>query len=1133
MIRSTMLSKVLIAGGSLLILSGCGGGSSPDLNTTEETPVVLNHPPVAQADNATTDEDSAVSIDVLSNDSDVDGDTLAITNLTQPAHGTTSIENNKVTYTPEANYNGTDSFSYTPYDGTVDGDAVTVLVTINVLNDTSICPDGGAAPSLVLKGSAEQYFVVNDPYFFDHQLSAEAWDNEEGNLTSRIQVDDNVVRDKVGDYAIHYQVEDCAGQKAEANRTIHMVKNYSVFLHSTRLSRTEPWISDGTPEGTHMIEETNSTIRQGYFSLPVKVGDKAYFTSDANGYYDSLWVTDGTAGGTHLVTKTNPHGSDSVNIKGWTDTLLFFEAADGKGLNGRYANTLWVTDGTENSTHLYDGEFVPNGKSFELANGKRCYLVDYWSPKIALWCGDGSIDGTEKVLESDEDTSLTVYRFDQNHILQEGKDLVLWNGTLYETNGTAQSTEAYTDLPDTIKQIAQWNDETFFFTAYIDNKAKLYRSTDPSSDPLEIKDEDNNSVSVELYTGLGDRLYFRAYYPYPWSCSYSGLWKLDNPKTDTQLHKISDERICKVGPEINGNVFTLTSSNDLWVYRVNDNNFTQLDDLHDGLISYSYDTSNICQGKFIVRTYDHGLWATDGTQEGTEQFYSGSVQSFKVLKDQIFFRHYEQSERKYFYYKSQGTAASTERIGQDEYYISASKPIVVGDKELIFPGYNFPLYVHDKTTDETYELMKGINKATEGVVYFSSDKDTVDQFGAIAYFGKNMMFDGQKIVHFKGIREMRKITYLDGKLYFLDMGDRTVTTQLYRMNVDGTEMENLSGVWQWGDDRPKELVRFKGYIYFPKQGKATLSRINNDMTQPENIQDKDDRNITYVRSFMTGEDHLYFQAKEQDGDDGDEVFCTDGTQQGTFEIKDIKPGRESSLSAYGRNRLHGTVSGDKLYFRANDGNGTKVWVSDGTEDGTFSLIDENLSLNLIFGKTAGRVYFRDTEHRSNWGTDGTKAGTFKFVDNNTNEKRYSRTFIDGMGSQFYFTYADVEHGSEVWTIKDDSQSPVLLKDIAEGNTSGTDYRTTTYDTSKFVFGDKLYFTAFDPDNGRRLWTTQGDEASTNALFDHAPEGPYTTLGYTKRAQLDTHHLIIGAYSPAAVYLLDDNGTMTKLAEDSE
>lgn len=90
-----------------------------------------NHQPVAKNDSYLLAKDSATAINVLANDSDSDGDTLSITAVTQPSHGTVVISNGKIIYTPTANYTGSDTFTYTLKDshGATRSATVTVYVT--------------------------------------------------------------------------------------------------------------------------------------------------------------------------------------------------------------------------------------------------------------------------------------------------------------------------------------------------------------------------------------------------------------------------------------------------------------------------------------------------------------------------------------------------------------------------------------------------------------------------------------------------------------------------------------------------------------------------------------------------------------------------------------------------------------------------------------------------------------------------------------------------------------------------------------------------------------------------------------------------------------------------------------------
>ncbi len=100
----------------------------------------------AEDDAATTPEDNAIAINVLTNDSDVDGDPLAVTSVTQPAHGVASSNaDGTIAYTPNANFNGADSFTYTISDGHGGSASATVSVTITPVNDAPVANHGHAA----------------------------------------------------------------------------------------------------------------------------------------------------------------------------------------------------------------------------------------------------------------------------------------------------------------------------------------------------------------------------------------------------------------------------------------------------------------------------------------------------------------------------------------------------------------------------------------------------------------------------------------------------------------------------------------------------------------------------------------------------------------------------------------------------------------------------------------------------------------------------------------------------------------------------------------------------------------------------------------------------------------------------
>jgi len=123
------------------------GNGGTDSATVTVTIAVVNEPPVAADDEATTGEDSPVTIPVLANDSDPDGDDLAVESVTQPSHGAVVPGGTSVVYTPSPDFFGTDAFTYTISDGNGGTDTATVFVTVVASNDPPEAQDDSSSTS--------------------------------------------------------------------------------------------------------------------------------------------------------------------------------------------------------------------------------------------------------------------------------------------------------------------------------------------------------------------------------------------------------------------------------------------------------------------------------------------------------------------------------------------------------------------------------------------------------------------------------------------------------------------------------------------------------------------------------------------------------------------------------------------------------------------------------------------------------------------------------------------------------------------------------------------------------------------------------------------------------------------------
>ncbi|TAN53603.1 MAG: tandem-95 repeat protein, partial [Methylococcaceae bacterium] len=119
------------------VQDGGGLSSSTTLTITIQG---SNDAPAATADSYGTTEDKLLTVTaaqgVLANDSDPESDGLQAVLVQGPSHGTLTLNGNgSFSYQPEAGYNGTDSFTYQANDGTLDGNAVTVALTVTAVND--------------------------------------------------------------------------------------------------------------------------------------------------------------------------------------------------------------------------------------------------------------------------------------------------------------------------------------------------------------------------------------------------------------------------------------------------------------------------------------------------------------------------------------------------------------------------------------------------------------------------------------------------------------------------------------------------------------------------------------------------------------------------------------------------------------------------------------------------------------------------------------------------------------------------------------------------------------------------------------------------------------------------------------
>ncbi|KQC28663.1 ELWxxDGT repeat protein [Flagellimonas eckloniae] len=224
--------------------------------------------------------------------------------------------------------------------------------------------------------------------------------------------------------------------------------------------------------------------------------------------------------------------------------------------------------------------------------------------------------------------------------------------------------------------------------------------------------------------------------------------------------------------------------------------------------------------------------------------------------------------------------------------------------------------------------------------------------------------------------------------------------------------------------------------------------------------------------FTRSENGFYFTA------DDDELWFTDGTVDKAYLFATSNPKGDISLIY---------PAGDMVFFVAEANNRTKeLWVSDGTEEGTFQLTDRSLSISQddsirdikMFGNN---IYFGAYDEMLGfelWVSDGSSEGTYVLKDINEGDQDSSPfDFFVFEGSLFFKAYTE-ELGTELWKSDGTSDGTTWFKDINEGDVSAF-----TYAGGYEVLEDSFYFFANSGINGSELWKSDGSAEGTFLLKD--------------------------------------------------
>jgi len=254
-----------------------------------------------------------------------------------------------------------------------------------------------------------------------------------------------------------------------------------------------------------------------------------------------------------------------------------------------------------------------------------------------------------------------------------------------------------------------------------------------------------------------------------------------------------------------------------------------------------------------------------------------------------------------------------------------------------------------------------------------------------------------------------------------------------------------------------------------------------------------------------------------------ELYVTDGTLDGTSMIADLNPGNDGIDVGQFNSLIPHVWWNDVLYLRLDDGTdetGPELWRTDGTEAGTYIVKDiregsDSSSLSeLILWED--HIYFSaydGTHGYELWQSDGTENGTFMIKDiypgdhwTDSSFPSYFTVFND----KLYFQAKDEDHGAELWTTDGTENGTILVADI-DSRTMGNGEGYSSSPASITVFNDYMYFAASNA-SGKELWKSDGTENGTSQVKDIWPGSTGSFVSGVTASNLDTTHQSLNKFA---------------------
>jgi ELWxxDGT repeat protein len=693
----------------------------------------------------------------------------------------------------------------------------------------------------------------------------------------------------------------------------------------------------------------------------------------------------------------------------------------------------------------------------------------YFFFRNELWKSDGTDDGTVLLKTFNQTSSLTV----AGSVLFFAADSDSSGYELWKTNGTAEGTVMVKDIypgpsASGISQLTEFNGQLFFTANNGVTGVELWKSDGTGSGTVLVKDilrVAGSSKPQNLVT-MNGFLYFRA------NNGMNGyeLWKTDGSASGTTM-VVDIYPVDKKGsnPEqivnANGTLYFFANNGidgkQLWKSNGNTGNATQVKIIQPGgtpnLDHLTAVGSVVC---FQANDSIHGaeIWRSDGTGAGTylmaditpgpgsdTEYATPHLNNFKTVNGKLYFLAMENGVG---LWTSDGTPAGTVQL--TNYY-----------------EVNFSWISHNCSSFNNEVYFAGEDWEVGGLALWKTDgtrANTRKIKGALGDgYDSNPMF-----------------TELNGELFFIGKSEiwKTDGTE------EGTVIVRLMGPPP--SSMPLELTDVNGTLFFSatdnQYGGHTLWK--SDGTDAGTTMVKE--YIYWIKELSNINGSIYFSGRDYRGD---ELWTSDGTSAGTSLVKNIAT--DPYYPPFNSNPAEFTeLNGQVVFVATMSDRNPYLWTTDGTDAGTqyiegAQIGEEKFGMPRDLTKSGDKIFFAAQSGLGSelWVTDGITTSLTRDI--KLHYRGSEPIQLTAFNNMVYFQADNAGNGYELWKSDGTAAGTTMVKDFRTNDLGSGETLAPIDMGNMMVMNGSLYLTALRATGKNALWKSDGTGTGTRVIKEFA------------------------------------------------